>query len=66
MGFVAIRPRVQRMGAIGAEVAAAGGPPSQVQLAEIQGIQHSLRRIGLTDAVLLIFAVVAMATARFL
>lgn len=66
MGFVAIRPRVGRMAAIGAEVAAAGGPPSQAQVAELQGIQKALRTIGLTDAVLLIFAVVAMATARFL
>jgi uncharacterized membrane protein len=66
IGLVAIKPRVNRMSAIGAEVAAAGGTPSQAQMAEIQGIQHTLRRIGLTDAVLLIFAVVAMAAARFL
>jgi uncharacterized membrane protein len=66
MGFVAIKPRVDRMGAIGADVAAAGGTPSQAQLAEIQGIQHSLRRIGLVDMLLLTFAVLTMATARFL
>jgi hypothetical protein len=57
---------VDRMGAIGAEVAAAGGTPSQAQVAELQGIQKALRRVGLTDAFLLIFAVLAMATARFL
>jgi uncharacterized membrane protein len=66
MGFVAIKPRVDRMAAIGGEVAAAGGTPSQSQLAEIQGIQHSLRTIGLVDMILLTFAVVAMAAARFL
>lgn len=65
-GFVLIKPRVERMGAIGAEVQASGGPPSQAQMAEVQGIQHELRNIGRVDLVLLTIAVVAMAIARYL
>lgn len=65
-GLVFIKPAVDRMGAIGAEVERSGGPPSESQIAEIQSIQHKLREVGRADMVLLTIAVVAMAIARYL
>ena len=64
-GFFLIKPRVDRMGAIGAAVQQSGGPPSEAQVAELAQIQHSLRRIGLTDLAFLTTAVIAMAIARY-
>jgi hypothetical protein len=66
LGSVAIKPNVDRLAAIGAEIKAAGGPPSEMQLAELQQVQHRLRQIGLIDLVLLAVAVVTMAAARYL
>ncbi len=65
-GLILIRPRVERMSALGGEIQGAGGPPSQEQMAEMQRLQHSLRSIGRVDLILLTFAVVAMAAARYL
>lgn len=64
VGF--IRPRFARLGAIGAEVQASGGQPSQSQAAEVQRLNHVLKRLGLSVMTLLVFAVVAMAVARYL
>ncbi|MGH2456416.1 MAG: hypothetical protein ACRDHD_09200 [Candidatus Limnocylindria bacterium] len=65
-GFFLIKPRVDRLGAIGAAVQAGGGPPTDAQIAEIQSLERQLRTIGLSDLVLLGLAVVAMAVARYL
>lgn len=65
-GLVFIKPAVDRMGAIGQEIAMAGGPPSDAQASEIQRLGARLSLIGRIDLVLLTVAVVAMATARFL
>jgi uncharacterized membrane protein len=65
-GLFLIKPAVQRMGAIGQEVATAGGPPTDAQATEIQRLGARLLLIGRIDVVLLTLAVVAMATARFL
>ena len=66
MGLVGIKPRVDRMGALGAQLAAAGRPPTPEEGAEMQRLQHQLRQIGLFDVILLSITVVAMAAGRYL
>ena len=52
--------------AIGAEIKAAGGPPSPELESRMHATQKRLRLIGMIDIVLLLFAVIAMASARYL
>jgi uncharacterized membrane protein len=66
LGFILIKPAVERMGAIGQGIAATGTPPSDDQLAEMQRLGARLVLVGRIDLVLLTVAVIAMATARFL
>jgi hypothetical protein len=65
-GLGAVRPRVTRLGAIGAAVQSSGGPPSAEQQAEIGKLQAELRTLGLTHVVLFVIAVAGMASARYL
>lgn len=65
-GLAIIKPTVDRVGALGAEMRAAGGPPSQPQLDEMAGLQARLHRVGLIDAILLTVAVALMAISRYL
>jgi hypothetical protein len=46
-------------------VAASGGPPSAEQQVWIHRLSSAVQRHGKTDLVLLLFAVTAMATARY-
>lgn len=61
--FVQFRA-IARMQAIGASVAAAGGPPSPEQGAEIASLRERLRNAGVWNAGLLAFTVLAMASAQ--
>jgi uncharacterized membrane protein len=65
LGFFMIRPRADRMGALGKEIGRAGGPPSAAQAAEMHKLSHELTSIERVDAILLTVALVAMATARY-
>jgi uncharacterized membrane protein len=65
LGFFLIRPRGERMGALGTQFAAAGGPPSAAQLAEMQKIDQELHTLEWIDFVLLTIALLTMATARY-
>jgi uncharacterized membrane protein len=65
-GLGSVRPRVTRLGAIGAAVQASGGPPSAEQQAEIGRLQGELRSLGLAHVVLFVIAVAGMASARYL
>lgn len=51
---------------IGGEIRAAGGPPSPELASRMHATQQRLRLIGMIDIVLLLFAVIAMASARYL
>jgi hypothetical protein len=64
VGLTMVRPRVERMGALGG--AMASGPPTPEQGQEMGALQRSLRGISIFSEVLLVIAVVAMAVARFL
>lgn len=65
IGFFMIRPRAERLGAIGAELAIAGGPPSGAQATELQQLDAEMTRIERVDVALLMIALVTMATARY-
>ncbi len=65
-GNVFTRPAVEKVGAIGAEMKAAGGPPSAELIDRMQAAQKRLRRIGQITLGLLVVAVVGMESARYL
>ena len=64
LGFAVVRPLVVRMGGLGQ--AMASGQPSPAQIEEMGSIQRRLRSISTLNVVLLLIAVVAMASARYL
>jgi uncharacterized membrane protein len=65
-GNLLIPRTLGKLMAVGAEMKAVGGPPPPELLSRMHAIQERLRLIGLIDIVLLIFAVAAMASARYL
>jgi uncharacterized membrane protein len=66
LGLVVVAPSVKAMGSLGAEIQASGGPPSEAQAAEMERLDRRLKGIGRLDTVLIILAVLTMATARYL
>ena len=65
-GPLLIPPNVRRLGEIGAQIKAAGGPPPPELLTEMHATQERLRKIGLADLILIGIAVLTMAVARYL
>lgn len=65
LGFFLIRPRGERMGKLGSQIAAAGGPPSPLHIVEMQKINQELHTLEWIDFILLSIALVMMATARY-
>jgi hypothetical protein len=57
---------VERLVDLGGEIAAAGGPPTPEQQGRLDHVSSSLERHGKTDLALMLLAVAAMATARYL
>lgn len=55
-----------RLGAMGRELAASGGPPSPSQAAEIQALSARLEHVQYWIAYLLVIALIGMAVARYL
>lgn len=64
-GFFMIRPRAERMAAIGAEIERAGGPPSPDQMEEMHRLEQQLGQAEIVDFVLLTISLLTMATARY-
>lgn len=65
-GNLLIPKTLGQLTAIAAEIRAADGPPSGELAARMHATQERLRLIGMIDIVLLVFAVVTMASARYL
>ncbi|HVL52992.1 MAG TPA: hypothetical protein VM344_01875 [Vitreimonas sp.] len=65
-GNVLIPRALRTLTTVAGEMNTAGGPPSAELVARLQAAQERLRLIGMVDLVLLVFAVVAMASARYL
>ena len=55
-----------RIGQLGQEIAASGGPPSPAQLDEMGQLQAKIREAGLVSAILLAVSVLGMSIARYL
>jgi hypothetical protein len=65
VGYVGVGRNVERLVDLGGAVAAAGGPPSPAQQAELDRLSAALERHGKLDLLLLLLATIAMATARY-
>jgi hypothetical protein len=62
---IVTRPTIGRLGALGRQVAEAGGAPSSEVAARISGLQHRLVVAERVTFALVLLAVVAMASARY-
>jgi hypothetical protein len=65
VGYSGVGRNVERMVDLSGEVASLPGPPTPEQQAELDRLGGALERHGKLDLVLLILAVIAMATARY-
>ncbi len=65
LGLFFLSPKTERLGSLSAQLEAAGGPPSQDKLAEIQKLDGELHRLEWIDFILLLVSVLTMATARY-
>lgn len=65
VGSLAIGPTSARMGALGQQIAAAGGPPSPTTLSELNALEARLNRAEIIDFVMLAVSLLTMATARY-
>lgn len=63
-GQFVISPTAQRIGALGQEMAMAGGPPSTVQISEMSVLQARAARSGMFELTLMLISVAGMAGAR--
>jgi uncharacterized membrane protein len=65
LGLLQIKPTVDKMSALGAEIQSAGGPPQPEQLATMERLTARFRALGRRDLVLILIAAATMATARY-
>ena len=65
VGSTVNRRTAMRISALGAEIQASGGPPSQAQAAEMNALQDRLSKAMHSVAGLLLLAAAAMAVARY-
>jgi hypothetical protein len=66
VGWFVNAPTAKRFAQLAAQVQAAGRPPSEEELASLQGLQQRLLNATRAGAVLLVLAAAAMAAARYL
>ena len=64
-GVFGIHPTVHRLDALGTAMATAGRPPSGEELGRMGALAGRLHVLGILDVALLGFALLAMATARY-
>ncbi|MCC7208176.1 MAG: hypothetical protein IT323_12780 [Anaerolineae bacterium] len=65
LGFILIRPRGQRLGQLGKEIAMAGGPPPATLAAEMHVLDDEIMALERVELVLMIVSLLTMATARY-
>ncbi len=65
-GMLVMGPTAAQIGALGAQMQTAGGPPTQVQLVRMATLQERLGKGGQYGAALLAVAVIGMAVARYI
>lgn len=65
VGSFGIGPTSGQIGELGAQIAAAGGPPTTEQLSKLQALDARLRQAETIDFIMLAIAMLTMATARY-
>ena len=65
VGMFGIKPRAEQLGKIGAEVQAAGGPPSPEQAARLQKLDREMSSFSRIDFWLVLLSLTLMATSRY-
>lgn len=65
VGNFGIGPTAAQMGAVGRQIGASGGSPTPKQIGTLQSLEKKLARAELIDFVMLVIAMVTMATARY-
>jgi hypothetical protein len=65
LAYAVQKPAATRIGALGQEIQAAGGPPKAEQMAEMQALQNRMAQGARWTAILLAIAVEAMALSRY-
>lgn len=65
VGSLGIGPTSAKMGSLGGEIAAAGGPPTPEQTDEMYALEKRLSRAETVDFIMLVIAMVTMASARY-
>lgn len=65
IGYLVSGKAAARLGELGREIQAAGGPPKPEQLAEVKAVGERLTTSTRVTAALLVLTVAAMATARY-
>ena len=65
IGMFGIKPRADRLGALGAAVQAAGGPPTPEQTAQMHNLDREMSSLSRIDFWLVALSLALMATARY-
>lgn len=65
MGMTVNAPLAKKIGALGARLAAAGGPPSDADKAEMAAMQAKMATVSYIGVTLLLLATVCMSVARY-
>lgn len=65
VGLLGVKPTLDRMLPMAAQLASAGAPPPPERAAEVQALQLRARRLAIVVLTLLVLSVLAMATARY-
>jgi uncharacterized membrane protein len=65
VGNFGIGPTAARMGVLGQQIGASGGRPTPEQISTLQALEKKLSRAELIDFVMLVIAMLTMATARY-
>lgn len=65
IGMFGVNPRAVRLAKIGAEIQAAGGPPTAAQGAELHKLDREMSTLSLIDFVLVALSLALMASARY-
>ncbi len=63
-GFFVMRPSAQKLGELGKQIQSAGGQPTPEQGSEMQAIQKRMHTAEISNTILIIIALLTMATAR--
>ena len=65
IGMFGINPRAVRLGKLGGQIQAAGGPPTPEQAAELKKLDREMSTLSKIDFILVALSLALMASARY-